>query len=270
MRRLLLPFLISCLVSARAQEARNPDVVSYIEQFRDLAVEEMVRTGVPAAVKLAQGIVETQAGKSELVMRSNNHFGIKCKSSWTGEKVYHDDDEKGECFRKYGTPRDSWRDHSDFLRSQPRYAALFRLDPTDYAGWATGLKAAGYATHPEYPEKLIRYIETYRLDEYSSVALARMKGGETDPADARSLSSATGDSAAATIPVRNDTGTTTARKPETGSQNAECCLLHKVEAGETLYGLARRYGVGQEVIMRMNGLASTGLAAGAILRIPRK
>ena len=269
MKSLILPVLFACSVSARAQEPLNPDVVTYIEQFSELAVEEMVRSGVPAAIKLAQGIVETQAGKSDLVLRSNNHFGIKCKSTWTGERVFHDDDEKGECFRKYGTARDSWRDHSDFLRSQPRYASLFRLAPTDYEGWATGLKAAGYATLPEYPEKLIRYIETYRLDAYSLKALARMNGGQGDSLDARSPSGAPRDSSAASLPVRNNAGAA-AGKSETVPQNADSCLLHKVEPGETLYGLSRRYGVEQGELMKLNGLRSTGLAAGLILRIPHK
>ena len=166
-------------MGALSQEAQHPDVIAYIEQYRATAVREMARTGVPAAIKLAQGIIETQAGKGELVLRSNNHFGIKCKSTWTGERVFHDDDEKGECFRKYASAEESWRDHSDFLRSQPRYASLFRLDPTDHVGWARGLKSAGYATDPAYPEKLIRYVETYRLHEFSFQGLALMRGEGT-------------------------------------------------------------------------------------------
>jgi len=133
----------------------------------------MQRTGVPASITLAQGILETEAGRSDLVTRSNNHFGIKCKSSWTGEKVYHDDDARGECFRKYEAAEDSYRDHSDYLRSQPRYASLFTLDPLDYKSWATGLKRAGYATNPKYAQILIKYIETYNLDDYTLVALGR-------------------------------------------------------------------------------------------------
>jgi hypothetical protein len=138
-----------------------------------MAIREMQRTGVPASITLAQGILETEAGKSDLVNRSNNHFGIKCKTSWTGEKVYHDDDARGECFRKYSAAEDSYKDHSDYLKSQPRYASLFQLDPLDYKGWATGLKRAGYATNPKYAQILIKYIETYHLDDYSLVALGR-------------------------------------------------------------------------------------------------
>jgi LysM repeat protein len=167
--------LFSFLTEARAQETINPVVADYVRTYAGYAIREMQRTGVPAAIKLAQGILETEAGRSDLVMRSNNHFGIKCKSWWTGEKVYHDDDEKGECFRKYTDAYDSWKDHSDYLRSQPRYAALFELDPEDYEGWAKGLKKAGYATNPKYPQILIRYIENYHLYEYTLIALGRKK-----------------------------------------------------------------------------------------------
>ena len=164
-------FMLSLLTTSRAQEPLNPMVEAYIDMYRPLAIEEMKRTGIPAAIKIAQGILETDAGKSLLVRNSNNHFGIKCKSTWTGEKVYHDDDEKGECFRKYVSPEDSYRDHSDFLKYQPRYASLFQIDPMDYKSWAYGLKSAGYATNPKYPEILIRLIETYRLDDLTYYAL---------------------------------------------------------------------------------------------------
>ena len=158
-----------------AQNQPNPVVENYVRTYADLAVKEMQRTGVPAAIKLAQGILETDAGRSDLVVKSNNHFGIKCKSWWNGEKVYHDDDEKGECFRKYADPYDSWKDHSDYLRTQPRYSSLFNLSPEDYKGWARGLKKAGYATNPRYPEILIRYIEQYNLHDYTLIALGKIK-----------------------------------------------------------------------------------------------
>jgi LysM repeat protein len=160
------------------QDAPSPAVQEYIAAYRELAIREMQRSGVPASIKLAQGILETEAGRSDLVQRSNNHFGIKCKTTWTGEKVFHDDDERGECFRKYATTEDSWKDHSDFLRTQPRYASLFTLDPMDYKGWAHGLKKAGYATNPRYPQILIKYIETYQLNDYSAIALGKMPVGQ--------------------------------------------------------------------------------------------
>lgn len=169
--RVIVSLLFLLRMTADAQEPLNPMIEAYIDMYRPLAIQEMQRTGVPAAIKIAQGILETEAGKSKLVKSSNNHFGIKCKSNWNGERVYHDDDEKGECFRKYTSPEDSYRDHSDFLKLQPRYSSLFQLDPMDYKSWAYGLKSAGYATNPKYPETLIRLIETYRLDEITYFVL---------------------------------------------------------------------------------------------------
>ncbi|GDX43087.1 N-acetylmuramoyl-L-alanine amidase [Bacteroidota bacterium] len=151
-------------VRMKAQHLPNEDIVYYIIQYADIAINEMVRTGVPASIKIAQGILETQAGKSKLVAESNNHFGIKCKSNWDGPKVYHDDDAQGECFRKYKDAISSYKDHSDFLKLQPRYASLFELDVDDYKGWAWGLKKAGYATNPIYAETLIKFIEDYQLN----------------------------------------------------------------------------------------------------------
>lgn len=162
-------------------QAQNPAIIRYINTYKYLAVEEMQRTGVPASIKLAQGILETQAGESDLVKRSNNHFGIKCKSGWGGQKVYHDDDEKGECFRSYDSAEDSYKDHSDFLKRSQRYAFLFQLNPTDYKDWAKGLKKAGYATNPKYPQQLISYIEAYDLQQYTLVALGKQKMKEDEP-----------------------------------------------------------------------------------------
>lgn len=141
---------------------------SYIETYSDLAVEEMYRTGVPASITLAQGLLESGYGLSELAVKGNNHFGIKCHNTWTGARVYHDDDAKGECFRKYDSPEESFRDHSDFLRYRDRYKFLFDLELTDYKGWAHGLRKAGYATDPKYPEKLIRLIEEHELYLYDT------------------------------------------------------------------------------------------------------
>ena len=153
-----------CLADTPQQE--------YIQKYSDLAVEEMYRSGVPASITLAQGLLESGYGLSELAVKGNNHFGIKCHNAWTGAKVYHDDDAKGECFRKYDSPEESFRDHSDFLRYRDRYKFLFDLDPTDYKGWAHGLRKAGYATDPKYPEKLIRIIEEYELYLYDTVQQA--------------------------------------------------------------------------------------------------
>jgi len=148
--------------------------------YKDLAIREMKRMGVPAAITLAQGLLETESGNSDLVKKSNNHFGIKCKSSWTGEGVSHDDDAAGECFRSYKNAEESYRDHSNYLRGTDRYAPLFKLDPTDYKGWARGLKRAGYATNPKYPDILIKNIEQYNLQQYSLEAANDVPKIETD------------------------------------------------------------------------------------------
>ncbi|MGV8096019.1 MAG: glucosaminidase domain-containing protein [Mangrovibacterium sp.] len=141
----------------------------YIETYRKLAVLEMQRTGVPASITLAQACLESSNGNSELSRKSNNHFGIKCKSTWNGKRVYHDDDERNECFRRYNSVEESYIDHSNFLSANPRYSTLFTLEITDYKGWAHGLKRAGYATNPRYAEELIRIVEENQLYLYDRV-----------------------------------------------------------------------------------------------------
>lgn len=164
MQKIILVFvLVFSFGLAKAQQI-TPE--QYIETYKQLAISEMNRSGVPASITLAQGLLETESGNSMLVKKSNNHFGIKCKSNWTGESVSHDDDARGECFRKYGSAEESYIDHSNFLKNSARYAGLFSLDKTDYKGWAYGLKAAGYATNPQYPQILIRNIEKYNLNKY--------------------------------------------------------------------------------------------------------
>src|SRR5579863_2419113 len=152
--------------------------VNYVNAYKALAMAEEQRTGVPAAITLAQGLHESEAGTSELVQRSNNHFGIKCKDDWKGGVIYHDDDARQECFRSYATAADSYRDHSDFLRRGSRYAFLFQLDPTEYEGWAYGLKKAGYATNIRYSQILIKLIKDYNLQQYTLIAMGKMKPEE--------------------------------------------------------------------------------------------
>jgi LysM repeat protein len=165
-------FIVSILflstAPAFAQDMLTP--VQYIELYKDIAIREMKRMGVPAAITLAQGLLETESGNSPLVKKSNNHFGIKCKSNWTAGGVTHDDDAIGECFRLYKTADESYRDHSNFLRAGERYAFLFKLDVKDYKAWAYGLKKAGYATNPKYPLILIKHIEQYNLQQYTLLA----------------------------------------------------------------------------------------------------
>ncbi|MBM3158240.1 MAG: glucosaminidase domain-containing protein [Bacteroidetes bacterium] len=170
---LVLIFIVKGSLAQRAETIQD-----YIDQFKDLAIKEMKRTGIPASIKLAQGIHETMAGQSPLVIKSNNHFGIKCKTGWNGPSVRHTDDARNECFRKYNSAEESYKDHSNFLKGSSRYAPLFELNPTDYEAWARGLKAAGYATNPFYAQTLIRLIEDYDLQQYSMVALGYETGDD--------------------------------------------------------------------------------------------
>lgn len=138
----------------------------YINDYKDLAVEEMKLYNIPASITLSQGILESSNGESMLATKANNHFGIKCHSSWEGDRVFHDDDEKGECFRKYNNVEDSYRDHSLFLANSSRYSFLFDIPIQNYKSWAKGLKKAGYATNPKYSKLLINIIKRYNLDQY--------------------------------------------------------------------------------------------------------
>ena len=164
-RLIFLTVVFFFAVGVQAQK-RNARYVEYINKYSDLAVEQMKLHKIPASITLAQGLLESGAGYSQLARKSNNHFGIKCGGSWRGRTVRHDDDARNECFRAYKHPRDSYEDHSDFLRRGARYAFLFKLDITDYKGWARGLKKAGYATDPSYANRLITIIEDYDLYKY--------------------------------------------------------------------------------------------------------
>ena len=161
----ILGLALLCCLPMGAQMRWNQTYQTYINQYKDLAIEQMLRYRIPASITLAQGLFESAAGRSDLVRQGNNHFGIKCHN-WTGPTQYHDDDARGECFRVYQDARDSYEDHSKFLAHQPRYARLFQLSQRDYKGWARGLKACGYATNPQYANKLIQIIELYKLNEY--------------------------------------------------------------------------------------------------------
>ena len=162
---LLLAFFLPLGHVLQAQ-SRSKQYEEYIKKYRDIAVEEMERYHIPASITLAQGLLESGAGQGTLARKSNNHFGIKCGGDWRGKSVKHDDDARDECFRVYKNAADSYRDHSKFLAGRPRYASLFKLDMTDYKGWAHGLKKAGYATNPRYAYQLIDIIERYDLYKY--------------------------------------------------------------------------------------------------------
>lgn len=182
--------LIICItflsVNSYAQK-KNSKAEKYIKNYTDLAINNMREFKIPASITMAQALLESGYGESELAKKSNNHFGIKCKSYWKGERVYHDDDAKGECFRKYSTVNDSFIDHGLFLTSNQRYSGLFKLKADDYKGWAKGLKAAGYATNPKYPELLINMVELYKLNKLDDKALRRGKLPRAQQKDLNSM-----------------------------------------------------------------------------------
>ncbi len=177
-RLITIFFFCSILNSDVIAQPENSRAKTYVNQYKELAISEMLRTGVPASITLAQGILETAGGQSELAANANNHFGIKCKSEWTGGTYLYTDDAKNECFRKYASVDESYKDHSDFLKTRPPYAFLFKLDPTDYEGWAKGLKKAGYATSPSYSQALIKTIVENNLQEITLLAMQRQDNGD--------------------------------------------------------------------------------------------
>jgi hypothetical protein len=165
-----LLFSVVTIIFSFSLVAQDLSSEDYIHKFHKMAIAEMHVYGIPASITLAQGILESGNGNSVLSVKSRNHFGIKCHKGWKGKKVYHDDDEEQECFRKYKKVADSYRDHSEFLKNRERYADLFTYKITDYKSWARGLKKAGYATHPEYATKLISLIERYDLGQYDTAS----------------------------------------------------------------------------------------------------
>lgn len=172
MKQLLLLTLTLWMAIQTGWTQNNPATIAYITQYKTIAMKEMKRTGVPASITLAQAILESNSGESNLAKNHNNHFGIKCKSDWTGAKTYQDDDAKQECFRAYEAAELSFKDHSNFLKNRPNYVDLFLLDPVDDTAWSYGLKKAGYATASDYPKKLLKIIDDYELAQYNFPELA--------------------------------------------------------------------------------------------------
>jgi hypothetical protein len=202
------------LLAAREVPAQTSvNGIGYVNSYKALAMAEEQRAGIPAAIILAQGLHESEAGTSELVKQSNNHFGIKCKDEWKGAVVYHDDDSRQECFRSYATAADSYKDHSDFLRRSGRYSFLFDLDPSDYEGWAYGLKKAGYATNIRYSQILIKLIKDYNLQQYSLIAMGKMR-----PEDEVVLVAPGGNSAPLSAVVAAGQGTEVTKVPNKDGQ----------------------------------------------------
>ncbi|MEC3905404.1 glucosaminidase domain-containing protein [Tamlana sp. 2201CG12-4] len=199
----------------------------YIDKHKATAQQEMKLYGIPASITLAQGILESGSGKGRLSVKANNHFGIKCHG-WTGAKIYHDDDKKQECFRKYKDAKYSFRDHSLFLSERSRYSKLFKLKQEDYKGWARGLKAAGYATDRKYPSKLISLIERYKLYEFDKGVLGEAYVKYESPIN-------------------------------------EDRLVYTVSKGDTLYSISRKYNITVKELQNLNGLNGTTLSIGQIL-----
>lgn len=227
--------------------AQNISAAQYIAQYKDIAISEMKRMGVPAAITLAQGLLESQSGNSDLVKESNNHFGIKCKSTWTAEFVTHDDDEPGECFRKYKTAEDSYRDHSNFLRGSGRYDFLFQLNPADYKAWANGLLKAGYATNPRYPEILIKNIETNNLEQYTLAAI-----NEVPHFDASKYQDEPVNKSSDIVNADSDL-----TKPINLTINGSKALL--VPKGTSLLAIATQYNINLDKLLSINDLTKDGL-----------
>ena len=207
----------------------------YVMQYAPLAQKEMKKFGIPASITLAQGLLESQAGVGKLAQKSNNHFGIKCHKGWRGPSVSHDDDAKGECFRKYKKVAQSYRNHSEFLRYRERYSKLFKMKKTDYVSWAHGLKKAGYATDPQYAYKLISLIERYELWQFDgSEGPIKTKKPKKDKS-------------------KNVKGVT--------SQN------YIVQPGDTLYAISKQFDISVQSLIDLNELKSTDLAVGQQLKV---
>ena len=257
--------------------------VLYVNTYKSLAMAEEQRSGIPAAIILAQGLHETEAGTSELVRASNNHFGIKCKDDWKGGVVYHDDDSKHECFRSYATAADSYRDHSDFLRRSGRYAFLFDLDPMDYEGWAYGLRKAGYATNIRYSQILIKLIKDYNLQQYTMIAMGKMRP-EEEVALVAPGGEQTTTTAAAVVPAT--TGTIVQKDGETASitvtdapaasyPQGEFTINRTrvvyVQAGVSLLAIANQYEVPLGRLLDFNDMKEEDvLVKGQLIYLQRK
>jgi flagellum-specific peptidoglycan hydrolase FlgJ len=220
------------------KENLNKYTLVYIEKFAPIAVKKMHTHKIPASITLAQGVLESGSGRSELAMKSNNHFGIKCHTNWTGESVTHDDDEKGECFRKYEYPETSYEDHSAFLTQRKRYEFLFSYSTKDYKKWARGLKDAGYATDPKYPEKLIKIIEDYQLHEFDNIKEKDFKYAKIDE-----------------------------KIDEKLEENIDKTVFYEVQKGDTLYSISKRFMISVEDLKDRNNLKDNTISIGQVLKI---
>jgi flagellum-specific peptidoglycan hydrolase FlgJ len=210
----------------------------YVNTYSKISIEEMKKFGIPASITMSQGILESNSGKGSLALKSNNHFGIKCHKGWRGKKVYHDDDAKGECFRKYKNPEKSYRDHSIFLESRDRYNSLFKYNKKNYVKWAKGLKKAGYATDPKYAEKLISIIERYELWKLDGSKKPLNKSRE------RKLSNKQQD------------------KKEVVLENS-----YVVVKGDTLYSISKKFNISVSDLIKTNNIKDNTISIDQTLKI---
>ena len=225
--------------------------LTYIDHFKNIAIQEMNLYGIPASITLAQGLFESGSGNGELARVANNHFGIKCTSDWKGKSYYKDDDNHNDCFRVYDRAEDSFRDHSEFLK-RPRYTKLFQLDKNDYVGWANGLKAAGYATNPNYPQLLINIIQKYHLDQYDSPETDAQKEKREDRV------------------MTQIQDNTIVAKQDSAVQVNTVNNLYTVVTGDTLYSISRRFGITVEDLKSLNNLTDNNIKIGQKLVVVKQ
>ncbi|MCL9807353.1 glucosaminidase domain-containing protein [Flavobacterium amniphilum] len=231
------------LVATSRVKVTSEVVFAYIDQFKEIAKDNMQKHGIPASITLAQGILESGAGTGMLCNLANNHFGIKCHKEWTGEYVRYDDDAAQECFRKYEHPKESYRDHSLFLTSRPWYAPLFKLPKDDYKAWSYGLKKSGYATDPKYPNKLIGLIERYQLQRYDAEVLGKEYKSEIK------------------TEIKSE------EKINENNVTVSAENTHTVAQGETLYSISKKYNVTVDTLKTKNNLTDNAISIGQILII---
>jgi flagellum-specific peptidoglycan hydrolase FlgJ len=223
-------------------------ITDYVLQYKDIAMGNMQKYGIPASIILAQGILESGAGKGDLAMEANNHFGIKCHKDWLGESVRHDDDSSQECFRKYTEASESYKDHALFLVGKNRYATLFTYEKDDYKAWAKGLRAAGYATDPNYPDKLISYIERYNLHQYDCLVTGKAYTAINKSNPVRSSSSV-------------------ANSDPKINMNSYDPNLYEVQKGDTLYSISKKFNLLVDDLKQKNNLTDNAISIGQRLKV---
>ena len=255
MKKILISLCSSFLVMTASAQQKNQAYIDYIQKYASIAVSEQSKFGIPASITLAQGLLESGAGQSELARKSNNHFGIKCHTGWTGERTYHDDDARQECFRKYQHVSESYDDHSLFLTSRSRYAELFKLKPTDYKAWAHGLKKAGYATDPNYAHKLIKIIEDYdlhQLDLKGTIAGTGVSKQASNSSEKQEKTSKKGKTAASQR--ESVIGEIPAYTPHAVARlNGVKCVI--AESGDSYSSIASEFGITEKEILRFNDVS---------------